>query len=79
MPANSSLSHHTFLPLAGIVLERIRDLTTEIVHRVVPGALPYFGTFQKTLQLEHGALYSFAVVDAPGDGLELPDENVSTY
>ena len=58
-------------------MERINGLTTTIVHHVVPGALPYEGTFERVLQLEQGFLYSFAILDAPGDGLDLPDEDVS--
>lgn len=68
---------HMFLSLlSGIILEKINGLSTEIVHYIVPGALPYAGTFQKIVPLEQGGLYSFAVVDAPGDGMELPDEDI---
>lgn len=59
-------------------MEKITGLTTEIVHYIVPGALPYAGTFQKVVPLEQEGLYSFALVDAPGDGLDL-DEDVGTY
>lgn len=61
-----------------MILERVQGFDTEIVRYYVPGVMPNFGNFVSTVQLEQGGLYSLAIVDGPGDGLDLPDEDVGT-